>query len=177
MIGKLFGKLYSNIQEIKSYFEKKQEQKRKRSEEKRKRKCIQSLTALHKLSKVYEIEASTGKRVKLLEKLAPGIYGFCDDGKDLRVCSYVSPYNTLGNVIEDVKKYHLGIETHIENVKQMLEQKGINYRKDLLSTSSKYVVVPTSGWMIADYTVHEKIIGKLDKVLFVVEELLGGETK
>ena len=150
------------------------EDRKKRREDREKHGHTLSLEALHKLPDIYETESSTGRKVKLLEKLDTGIYGFCNGGKDLDVNSYVPAYEKLGEVIDDVKKYHLGFEISIKNVKQTLNKKGVNYKKKLLSLSSKYVVVPGAGGFAipADYVVHEKTVESLNKVLFVVEELL-----
>jgi hypothetical protein len=153
------------------------EDRKKRREDREKHGCILSSEALHELTDIYETEPSTGRKVKLLEKLDTGIYGFCNGGKDLHVDSYVPAYETLGEVIDDVKKYHLGVETFARNVKQILDQKCINYEKKLLSLSRRYVVVSGGGGFAstmipADYVVYERTIESLDKVLFVVGELL-----
>jgi hypothetical protein len=150
------------------------EDRKKRRKDREKHGYILSSEALHKLTDIYETESSTGRKVKLLEKLDTGIYGFCNDGRNLDVDSYFPVYEKLGEIIDDVKKYHLGFETSIKNVKQMLNQRDINYEKKLLSLSSKYVVEPgIGGFSIpAYYVVNEKTVEPLNKVLFVVEELL-----
>jgi hypothetical protein len=159
---------------IKYHSERKQELNRKQKEEQEKYLKEASLATLHKLTDVYGTEPSTGRKAKLLEKLSTGVYGFCDEGRGLRVDSYVQNYCALGNVINDVKEYHCGIETSVKNVKQMLDQRGINYEKKLLSLYqiSEFGNFPAPGPITLPRVFYERTIKPLDKVLFVVEELL-----